>query len=110
MARCGFYEPVRRGRICHRAMARIKPSTGAFKAGGARGPLEKILLALAQHLQAAGGLDLKECFVDGTFVPAKRGGGRSGQPNAAKAPRSWVLPTAIVFLSPYGQKVLPRLK
>lgn len=74
------------------------------------GAIEKILLALAQHLQAAGGLDLKECFVDGTFVPAKKGGGRSDRPSAAKAPRSWVLPTAMVFLSPYGQKVLPLLK
>src|SRR3974390_844845 len=38
------------------------------------GVIEKILLALAQHLKEAGGLDLKESFVDGTFVPAKKGG------------------------------------
>ncbi len=37
------------------------------------GVVEKRLLALAQHLKDAGGLDLKECFVDGTFVPAKKG-------------------------------------
>lgn len=74
------------------------------------GALEKILRALAQHLQAAGGLDLQECFVDGTFVPAKKGGAKSGRPNAAKGPRSWALQTAMVFLSPYGQKVLLLLK
>ena len=74
------------------------------------GMIEKILLALAQHLQAAGGLDLKECFVDGTFVPAKKGGVWLGKPSGAKAPRSWVLQTATVFLSPCGQKVLRRLK
>lgn len=34
--------------------------------------LGKILLALAQHLKESGGLDLRECFVDGTFVPAKK--------------------------------------
>jgi transposase len=74
------------------------------------GVIEQVLLAVARHLQAVGGLDLKECFVDGTFVPAKKGGGKSGTPNVAKAPKSWAWPTAMVFLSPYGQKVLRRLK
>jgi transposase len=74
------------------------------------GVVEKILLALAQHLQEAGGLDLKECFVDGTFVPAKKGGAWLGKPSAARAPRSWALQTAMVFLSPCGQKALRQLK
>jgi transposase len=74
------------------------------------GVIEKILLALAQHLQDVGGLDLKECFVDGTFVPAKKGGPWWGPPSGARAPRSWVLPTAMVFLSPCGQKVLRQRK
>jgi transposase len=74
------------------------------------GTLERVLLVLAEHLQAAGGLDLKECFVDGTFVPAKKGGDWLGKPNAAKAPRSWALQTAMVFLSPCGQKVLRQRK
>ena len=74
------------------------------------GTLERVLLALAEHLKKAGGLDLKECFVDGTFVPAKKGGDRWGKPSGARAPRSWALPTAMVFLSPCGQKALRRLK
>ena len=74
------------------------------------GVIENILLALAQHLQAAGGLNLKECFVDGTFVPAKKGGDWSGRPSGARAPRSWALPTAMVFLSPCGQRALRRRK
>ena len=74
------------------------------------GVIEQVLLAVAQHLQEAGGLDLKECFVDGTFVPAKKGGVRWAKPSGARAPRSWVWPTAMVFLSPCGQKVLRRLK
>lgn len=74
------------------------------------GVIENVLLALAAHLNEAGGLDLKECFVDGTFVPAKKGGAVSGKPNAAKAPRSWALQTAMVFLSPCGQKALRLLK
>ena len=74
------------------------------------GVIEQVLLAVAKHLQEVGGLDLKECFVDGTFVPAKKGGGRWGKPSVAKAPKSWVWPTAMVFLSPCGQKVLRQLK
>lgn len=74
------------------------------------GVIEQVLLAVARHLQEAGGLDLKECFVDGTFVPAKKGGDRSGKPSAAKAPKSWGWPTAMVFRSPCGQKALRRLR
>jgi transposase len=74
------------------------------------GVMEKLLLTLASHLQEAGGLDLKECFVDGTFVPAKKGGSWLEKPSAARAPRSWALQTAMVFLSPCGQKALRRLK
>ena len=43
------------------------------------GVLERILLALAAHLQDAGGLDLSECLVDGTFVPAKKGAPEIGR-------------------------------
>jgi len=74
------------------------------------GVMEQLLLALAEHLKEAGGLDLTECFVDGTFVPAKKGGAVWGRPSGAKAPKSWVLPTAMVFLSPCGQKALRRRK
>jgi transposase len=74
------------------------------------GVLESVLLAIAQDLKDRGGLDLSECFIDGTFVPAKKGGAASGKPNVAKAPKSWALPTAMVFLSPSARPVLARLK
>jgi transposase len=74
------------------------------------GVMEKILMVLAEHLSEAGGLDLKECFVDGTFVPAKKGGAWLAKPNGARAPRSWVLQTAMVFLSPCGQRSLRQRK
>jgi hypothetical protein len=64
--------------------------------------MEELLLVLAQHLKEAGGLDVAECFVDGTFVPAKKGGDRLGRPSGAREPRSWALQTAMVFLSPCG--------
>jgi len=74
------------------------------------GVMEKLLLTLAEHLKQAGGLDLKECFVDGTFVPAKKGGAASERPSEAKEPKLWALRTAMVFLSPCGRKALRRLK
>jgi transposase len=37
------------------------------------GVLEEVLQALAEDLKERGGLDLSECFVDGTFVGAKKG-------------------------------------
>ena len=60
--------------------------------------------------QRGRGLDLTECFVDGTFVPAQKGGVWSGKPSGARAPRSWALPTARGCLSPCGQKALRRLR
>jgi transposase len=72
--------------------------------------LEKILLALAQDLKDRGGLDLRECFIDGTFVPAKKGAPTWAKPNAARAVRSWPLRTAVVFLSPFARPVLAQLK
>jgi transposase len=74
------------------------------------GVMEKLFLTLAAHLKEAGGLDLAECFVDGTFVPAKKGGAASGRPSEAKEPKLWALQTAMVFLSPSGRKALRRLK
>ena len=47
-----------------------------------------ILEALAQDLEGRGELDLSECFIDGTFVVAKKGGRMSvrlnGQVEQAK--------------------------
>jgi transposase len=74
------------------------------------GVLEQVLLAVAQDLKDRSGLDLRECFIDGTFVPAKKGGAASERPSAGKVLKSWQLRTAMVFLSPFAQRVLPRLK
>ena len=72
--------------------------------------LEQVLLAVAQDLKDRGGLDLSEAFIDGSFAPAKKGGSAWERLNAERAPRSWQLQTAMVFLSPYAQRVLALLK
>ena len=74
------------------------------------GTLEKVLWALAEDLKDRGGLDLSECFIDGTFAPAKKGALALARPSEAKGPRSWQSQTALVFLSPYAQPVLRRMK
>jgi transposase len=74
------------------------------------GTLEQVLLALARDLEGRGGLDLSECFIDGTFAGGKKGALSSGTPSAGRGPRSWRLQTALVFLSPWGSQALRRMK
>jgi hypothetical protein len=72
--------------------------------------MESILKAVAKDLKDRGGLDLKECFIDGTFVPAKKGVQGLEILSGAKVRRSWQWQTALVFLSPYASKVLTDMK
>ena len=74
------------------------------------GLMEAMLSTLAQDLKERGGLDVSECFVDGTFVVAKKGAMGWERPSGAKVRRSWQWQTALVFLSPYASRVLARMK
>jgi len=74
------------------------------------GTLRKVLTALAEDLQSRGKFDLSECFIDGTFVSAKKGGAESERPSGAKVRSSWQWQMALVFLSPFTQRVLRRMK
>ncbi len=69
------------------------------------GTLKRLLHALAESLYERGAIDLTECFIDATFAGAKKGALASGRRNGARAPRSWPLQTARVFLSPLGSLV-----
>src|SRR5438045_3670989 len=92
-----------------RALRQVPDSPSPLPEPGAFGSHGKSAAGHRADLLERGGLDLRECFIDGTFVPAKKGL-QFGRPNAAKAPKSWVWPTAMVFLSPCAQPVLRRLK
>ena len=97
-----------------------------FQAWVEAGVMEQVLHALARDLQKRGGLDLTECFVDATFASAKKGALASAKkgalasakkgalasarPSAVRAARSWQSQTLLVFLSPYAQAVLRRMK
>jgi len=72
--------------------------------------LERVLEAIARYLKEQGGFDLRETFIDGSFAAAKKGPFALGQPRAERAPRSWQLSSAMVFLSPFASKMLRRMK
>lgn len=74
------------------------------------GVLRRILELLAEDLHQRGKIDLSECFVDATFIGAKKGVPESVKHAVAKGPRSWQWQTLMVFQSPYTQQVLRRMK
>jgi transposase len=74
------------------------------------GALEEVLQALARDLEKRGGLDLSECFIDGSFAGAKKGAPWWERPSGARGPRSWQWSTAMVFLSESGSKALRHMK
>ena len=74
------------------------------------GVLRQILERLAEDLRERGKLDLSECFVDATFVSAKKGALPSVKPSGARVRSSWQWQTALVFLSPFTRRLLTRMK
>jgi transposase len=52
------------------------------------GVLERVVKALAQDLKDRGGIGLDECYVDGSFVPAKKGAPLLGKQNGGWVQRS----------------------
>lgn len=74
------------------------------------GTLKRVLETLAEDLRARGKLDLAQCFIDGTFVGAKKGAAPSARPSGARVQSSWQWQTAMVFLSPSTQRLLRHMK
>ena len=70
------------------------------------GVFRRVLEVLADHLHRAGRLDLSECFIDGTFAPAKKGALMSVKPREGKEPRSWELQMLMALQSPSAWKAL----
>ncbi len=74
------------------------------------GTFETILRKLVQDVKERGNLDLTECFIDGTFVMAKKGAQGWEKPSGARVQSSWQWQMALVFLSPYPLEVLHRMR
>lgn len=71
---------------------------------------QKVLTLLAQDMEQRGKINLKECFIDGTFSSAKKGGSLLVRLNAGKAVKSWRFRTRALFLSPSIWPLLLRMK
>ena len=74
------------------------------------GTLRNVLEALAEDLRTRGELDLSECFIDGTFIVAKKGAQKWERPSGVKARSSWRWQTLLVFHSPSTRHLLRRMK
>ena len=70
----------------------------------------KVLGKLAEDLKSRGKIDVSECFIDGTFASAKKGGCILEKLSGVKGPRSWQSQTVMVFLSPYGPQEQALMK
>jgi len=81
-----------------------------FQQWAKSGVFRRIVQELVEDLSERGGIDIREAFIDGTFVPAKKGVLLSARQSAAKAPRSWPLQTLLVFLSPLTLRALRPMK
>jgi transposase len=65
------------------------------------GVIRGVLKALARELEDRGEIDLSECYMDATFVVAKKGERASGRPSEAKVRSSWQWLTLRGLLSPF---------
>jgi transposase len=81
-----------------------------FQSWRKQGVIEAVLQGLARDLHKRGGLDLSECFVDGSFAAAKKGALKLVKLRGARAVKSWQLETLMVFLSPSIAKLLRQPK
>ena len=63
-----------------------------------QGVWEKIWRTFIRRLDKRGQIDWSECFMDGTFVSAKKGVQKSGKRRGERAPSSWWWRMAGVFL------------
>ena len=74
------------------------------------GVFRQILETLAHDLEKRGKFKLAECFIDATFVVAKKGASALEKPSAARVRSSWQWQTALVFLSPSTRLLLAHMK
>ena len=74
------------------------------------GVFRKILEALARDFEERGAINLSECFIDGTFVVAKKGAQKWERPSGGKVRSSWLLQTLLVFHSPCTRILLVLMK
>ncbi len=79
----------------------------AFEISAIPGTIQEILSALPEDLYERGKIDIREAFIDRSFVPAVL---LSARQSVSKAPGSWQSQTLLVFLSPLVSQAPRRMK
>lgn len=87
-----------------------KTCFGRFQTWVGLGIFAEILTVLAQDMEERGKLNVSECFIDGTFAPAKKGGLVLGRQSAERAVKSWQSQISLVFRFPSSWPLLLRMK
>ena len=105
----GFCAQEPAGRIYRVASRHTRLATGACNSGSL-GRVGQMRGGLAEDLRRRGKLDLAECFIDATFVSAKKGALASARPSGARVRSSWRWQTALALLSPSTRRLLGRMK
>lgn len=77
-----------------------------FRTWERKGLIRKVLKTLAQDLKQRGSLDVSECYIDATFIPAKKGDSVLVSPSVGRVRNSWQLRTALLFQYPYTRHLL----
>jgi transposase len=75
-----------------------------------QGVMQQVVEALARDLHQRGGVDLSECFIDGSFCMAKKGDLLLARLNEGRGPKSWQSQTLVVlyYLSQSSQHLPTR--
>ena len=63
------------------------------------GTFERVVVTLRRDLRDRGGIEDVEGYIDGTYVPSKKGGPQSADVEQGRRPRSWQSQTVMVFHS-----------
>ncbi len=72
-------------KTCLTSIRRAKPVTDGSNSGSDLGVFDRLLQAIATDLQEGGGLDLSECFTDGTFTSRVPGVQKRGAKGGCQA-------------------------
>lgn len=82
------------GRSCRKDSPSSSTCYRRFSKWSKAGLFRKILEALARDLEERGAINLSECFIDGTFVVAKKRGAKVGKTRRGKGTKLMVIADA----------------
>jgi len=77
-----------------------------FKLWEKTGVMKVVLRVLAEHLEQTSSLDVRECFIDGSFTSMRKDVNALARDTEVMGLQLWQSETAMIFLSPYAQKAL----